>query len=269
MSRFLSRLAFVACLIAIPAWLAWSFSVAGSQSDGRVYDASENAMADVDAALAQAKADKKLLLIALGANWCHDSRAFGSRFSNPDFAATMQKSYEILFVDVGYLDTGFDVIKRFGPPVIYGTPTVLVIDPETEVLLNPKDHTIWRDSYKISLADTLKAFEKIAADRTAQLSSSAISPALQGLYGQIDAFEQKMANRVYAGFAIVGPMLAESRAGGEMPKNLGSYWKQLAKFRYAVTDDLRGLRDDAAKRVAAGEANISIAWPNYEPFDWE
>ena len=48
----------------------------------------------------------------------------------------IQQGYENLFIDVGHYKDKRDITQRFGYPTIFATPTVLIIDPSSETLLN-------------------------------------------------------------------------------------------------------------------------------------
>lgn len=106
-------------------------------------------MADVDAALARASANGKRVLLAMGANWCHDSRAFAGWLETPRFAALLAERYEVVFVDVGSPQTGegrnLDIARRFGMAEFPGTPAVLVLTAQGE-LVNAATAASWRNA---------------------------------------------------------------------------------------------------------------------------
>ncbi|MXP15587.1 thioredoxin family protein [Altererythrobacter confluentis] len=122
---------------------------AHSAPEARAYDEQRNAAADVDAALVRAGAGGKNVLIALGANWCHDSRAFAGWMETPRFAAMLAQRYETVFVDVGNPQQAkgrnLDIARRFGLADIAGTPTVLIVSPDGTVL-NAATAPGWRNA---------------------------------------------------------------------------------------------------------------------------
>lgn len=122
---------------------------ANAHPEARAYDAARDASAVVDAALARAGASGKHVLIAMGANWCHDSRAFAGWLETPRFAAMLAEKYEVVYVNVGMPQTGdghnLDIAKRFGLESIAGTPTVLIIAPDG-ALLNADTAGSWRNA---------------------------------------------------------------------------------------------------------------------------
>ena len=117
--------------------------------EARPYSASTDAMGAVDAALARAEANGRLVLLVMGANWCHDSRALAGWLQQPRFAALVREHCELVFVDAGMPQTGkganIEVARRFGLNELPGTPNVLVIDADG-VLLNPGTATSWRNA---------------------------------------------------------------------------------------------------------------------------
>lgn len=117
--------------------------------EARSYSVSADAMADVDAALAQASISHKPVLLVMGANWCHDSRALAGWLAQPRFATLVEDRFELVFVNVGMPQTGdghnLAIARRFGIEKLPGTPNVLVIDPDG-TLLNRETATTWRNA---------------------------------------------------------------------------------------------------------------------------
>ncbi|MEP0391020.1 MAG: thioredoxin family protein [Erythrobacter sp.] len=117
--------------------------------EARLYDVSENAMADVDAALTRAAENNTRVLIAFGANWCHDSRAFAGWTTSERIGGMISESYELVFVNVGMPQQGDGhnqhVLQRFGIAEQEGTPLVLAATAEGEVL-NADTAQSWRNA---------------------------------------------------------------------------------------------------------------------------
>ena len=117
--------------------------------EATAYDVSEDAQADVDAALGRASESGKRVLLVMGANWCHDSRALAGWLKTPRFAAMIERKYELVFVNVGtpQTDDGYnlDIARRFGVKDLPGTPNVLVLTATGE-LVNGETATSWRDA---------------------------------------------------------------------------------------------------------------------------
>ncbi len=117
--------------------------------EARSYNLSENAMADVDAALSRAKESDKRVLLVMGANWCHDSRALAGWLETERFAALIDAEYELVFVNVGMPQTGdghnIEIAQRFGLEELPGTPNLLIVTADG-TLINADTATTWRNA---------------------------------------------------------------------------------------------------------------------------
>jgi len=271
MPSLYSRLIFIVALVIFSGLVGGCVSAAETDPDGRLFEPVVDPLADVQQALSRADDGDRRALVVLGANWCHDSRALASRLYSPPLAELIQQHYELVFVDVGFLDKGRDVVQQFGVPQFYATPTVLIIDPSTGALVDDEERHIWANAYSVDMSSSVEYFEKWATNDSAADSraySGADATQLQQLYAEIDQFEQQLAERVAAGYAVVGPML-EAYKGDEAPEGFDASWNELRDFRMAIPDDIRELRDEAQRRVSAGEKNIQLVYPEYPLLSWE
>lgn len=95
------------------------------------------AVAAVDAALVEAKAEHKRVLIIVGTDICHDTRGLLGWMKQADSIALLDANYVRVLVDSGSRkDRNLPLLKRFGVNEIKYTPTVLVIDPSSGKLVN-------------------------------------------------------------------------------------------------------------------------------------
>lgn len=133
----------------------------GHDDGPRPYDETRDAMADVDAAFAAAAISGRNVLLALGGNWCHDSRGLASKFQESELAAVIRDHYELVWVDVGYRDRNLDVPARFGVPQLFGTPTILILSPEGELLNRASVHD-WRTADSKPYDETLAYFQRFS-----------------------------------------------------------------------------------------------------------
>ena len=119
------------------------------------FDPSLDAGALVENAMARARADGKKVLLVMGANWCHDSRALAGWLGTPRFRQLVSEKYELAFVDVGTPQTGngrnLDIARRFGIEV-KATPTVLILSSTGE-LLNADTAESWNNASTRSEAE--------------------------------------------------------------------------------------------------------------------
>ena len=115
----------------------------------RSYHVSDNAPAEVDAALARARQSGKRVLLVMGANWCSDSRALAGWLATDRFAELIERKYELVFVNIGMPKSGdghnLGIARRFGLSELPGLPNVLVLTSEG-VLVNPTTATTWRNA---------------------------------------------------------------------------------------------------------------------------
>jgi len=239
------------------------------EQSGELYLPSDNAMADVETAIGAARESNKLALIVMGANWCHDSRGLASRLYQEPLKSLVEENYVTVFVDVGFLEKGKDVISSLGPPVYYATPTVLIVDPVSRRLVNENDRHRWADAFSISMKESVEYFQRMAqTDLTTLREETVITDELQTLFTEIDVFELQQADRLYQAYAVLGPMLEAYKAGNKEVFS-EEYWNGVRDFRYKVAHDVDTLRADARERVNAGENDIKLDYPGYPDFPWE
>jgi thioredoxin-related protein len=153
-------------LMQAPAQLALAEDSVAGHPEASPFNEDANAKADVEAALARARANGKLALIVLGANWCHDSRALAGWFEKRNFTEMLGERYVLVYVDVGMPQMGqgvnMDIARRFGFKKIKGTPTVLIVDGAGK-LLNKKTAPTWRNAASRSGDDIFRAFAEFTA----------------------------------------------------------------------------------------------------------
>lgn len=256
----LAALAICLSVVAVPA------CAAETDPDGALYQPSEDQLADVRQTLERAKANDRLALIVLGANWCHDSRALAARLNKSPLKEVIDENYETVIVDVGYYENGRDVVNQFGVHHYYATPTVLVVDPETGELVNEWDRHQWGDAYRISMDDSVEYFEKWPGMPTEE--HLPVSADLQKLYDEIDEYERQLAGRVEGGYAVVGPMLKAYKDGNEAD-DFDAKWDELRGFRVDVPATVRKLRMEARDHVIAGDQVIELSHSMDIPLSWE
>ncbi|MDJ0979285.1 MAG: thioredoxin family protein [Erythrobacter sp.] len=117
--------------------------------EARSYTVSEDADAEVDAALARAAENGKRVMLVIGANWCHDSRALAGWLGTERFAALISERYELVFVNVGMPQSGdghnIAIAQRFGLSKLPGTPNLLVLTAQGRSV-NADTATSWRNA---------------------------------------------------------------------------------------------------------------------------
>lgn len=93
------------------------------------YDGSADAKKVVAAAVEKAKAEKKRVLVTLGANWCSWCRSLDHLLTNdPKVSAALGKSYVKVNVDVGRMKRNLDLAATWGADPKKGIPLLVVLD---------------------------------------------------------------------------------------------------------------------------------------------
>jgi thiol-disulfide isomerase/thioredoxin len=239
------------------------------EESGELYRPSGNALADLGDVIDMARRNDKLVLVVMGANWCHDSRALAARLYEEPLLSLVREHYETIFIDVGYLDKGKDVINSLGLPVYYATPTVLIVDPQSGKLVNTDNRHLWADAYNVSMEDSVEYFQNMArSDLTSLRAETVANEELAAVLAQVDDFEQRQADRLYRAYGVLGPMLREYKEGNEQAFS-ETYWNEVRDFRYKLAVDIDALRAEAHQRVTAGETDIKLDYPQYQAFAWE
>jgi thiol:disulfide interchange protein len=128
------------------------------------YDEQANATAQVRVAKARARATHKLLLIDLGGNWCLDCRLLAASMDIAPLKAFLARHYEIVTVDVGRMDKNLAIPAHYGlTDRLAGVPSLLVVDPRSDKLLNEGRTAALADARSMSpqgLADWLAQWVK-------------------------------------------------------------------------------------------------------------
>src|SRR5437899_157532 len=73
------------------------------------YDNHADAHKDIEAALRQARADDRLVLLDFGANWCLDCIVLSRLFEDKTVRSFLQDNFHVVQVDVGNWDRNLDV----------------------------------------------------------------------------------------------------------------------------------------------------------------
>jgi thioredoxin 1 len=117
-------------------------SPAPSRASTALYDPTANARADVEAALAAAKADGKRVLIDFGADWCPDCHSLSAFMDGPAGRALIEPAFHVVRVDVGMWDHNLDVAKDYGDAIWKGIPAVVALDADGKVVGSSADGSL-------------------------------------------------------------------------------------------------------------------------------
>lgn len=205
----------------------------------------------------QAATANKLLLVVLGANWCHDSVKLLERFNQPEMAQALTARFNMAFVDVAYLEFGKTTAQRYQLPHYYGTPTVLIIEPKTRQLLNKTDVMHWTNAASFDVAayqqyflhsNFVQQFEK------EQQQLSGINP--QQLL-QINQFEQQQAAQLALAYQHIGPLLKSYKTSGKpASREFKKLWDEVKVFRNNILPTVKQLQQHA--KVGAADKPLVL-----------
>ncbi len=221
-------------------------------SDEPYFAGQQPSLAQLQQAQTKAAAEDKLLMLVLGADWCHDSQALMAHFSEAEFKSQLQQRFVVQAYDVGFVERGFNVTEAYGQPTYYGTPTVMVIDPETGQVLNKADWQHWTNAASHNADDFNNYF----------LEGSFTAPAPNNAWQQrVQAFEAQQARRVRAGFQAVSPLMQAYMASDrqEASAEFMALWSELADFRNKVFD----------ATVKLSQQTEATELPQFAPQSWE
>jgi hypothetical protein len=194
----------------------------------------------------QAATEHKLLLVVLGATWCHDSIKLLEHFNQSTMAQALKQRFAMAFVDVAYLEFGQAVTTRYQLPLYYGTPMVLIIDPKTRQLLNKTDLMHWTNAAAFDGAAYRQYFlqtDFVAQFATQQQALAGIKP--QHLV-QINQFEQQQAAQLMRAYQQLGPLLKAYKTSGQPASpEFKTRWDKIKAFRSNILPEVHKLQQQA------------------------
>lgn len=238
------------------------------ENSPKVYVESADPMQDVQNGLNKALTNNKRLLLVLGAQWCHDSRGLASNFATPEMSAITNAHYEVVYVDVGYFNDLRAITERFSQPHYFATPTVMIIDPQTETLLNAGDMAMWGSADSVALDEYLAYFDRYSIQSSptdiVQQTINNEQKMTREAKKQLQAFAKFQAQRLMEAYTVLAPNMIIEDETKEPNQVFFDQWGEVRKFRMSLQKDLQALREKAQK-----EQLSQLELPTYPPFSWE
>lgn len=102
-------------------------TASGAPGDWILYDPTLDVPAAIDAALADARAQGKLVLLEFGGDWCPDCHVLASYLEEPRAKQILDASYIVVRVDVGYFDRNLETATRYGDVIAVGVPSIVIL----------------------------------------------------------------------------------------------------------------------------------------------
>lgn len=124
-------------LIAVALLSALPFSSGAAE---RLYPEASRAKADIEAALKEAKAGNKRVIVDFGGDWCTDCKILDINLKKPENAALLKERFVLVHVNVGDkgIKENFDVAERYGIPLNKGVPALAVLEADGRVVYAQK-----------------------------------------------------------------------------------------------------------------------------------
>ncbi len=232
-----------------------------------VFSPVTNLAEQVEQTLMTAKTQNKKALFVLGAQWCHDSKGLAKNFATPQMQEILSANYQVLFIDVGYLEKGFEVVKQFNLPIYYGTPTVMVVEPHSAEIMNRANMQKWLSADNVPLNEYVDYFGGFV---TGNIMPTEQDQAMQTYLKVIDNFENEQAKRLKEAYGVIGPLLKQYMESEkkEASDEFSNKWEQVRTLRYGIQDDIHTLVEQAKANVAA-KSSMPLTLPVYPAFTWE
>lgn len=99
-----------------------------------IYSETADAKADIAAALKQAKAEHKRVILDFGGDWCGDCQVLDIYFHQDPNAELLSKHFILVHVWIGHFDQNLDIPETYGVPLKKGVPALAVLDAHGKVL---------------------------------------------------------------------------------------------------------------------------------------
>jgi thioredoxin 1 len=103
-----------------------------------IYPVGVNAQKEIDDAIRKAGPARKRVLVVFGGNWCYDCHVLDEAFHSPEIAPTLNKSFDVVHVDIGEMNKNLDVAKKYDIPLDRGVPAIAVVESDGTLLFSQK-----------------------------------------------------------------------------------------------------------------------------------
>ncbi len=99
-----------------------------------LYSESADPKVDIAAALKQARAEHKRVILDFGGDWCGDCQVLDIYFHQQPNLDLLDKNFVLVHVWIGHMDQHVDVAAKYGVPLNRGVPALAVLDASGKVL---------------------------------------------------------------------------------------------------------------------------------------
>jgi len=122
-----------------------------------LYSAETDPKADIAAALQQAGAEHKRVILDFGGDWCGDCQVLDIYFHQPPNLELLNNNFIVVHVDIGHFDKNLDITDKYGIPLKKGVPALAVLDSSGNVVYSQQaaEFGDMRYMYPASVTDFL------------------------------------------------------------------------------------------------------------------
>jgi thiol:disulfide interchange protein len=120
-----------------------------------LYSETANPTSDIAAALKQARAENKRVILDFGGNWCGDCQVLNIYMHQSPNAELLDKHFIVVHVDIGHMDHNVDVAKKYNVPIEKGVPALAVLDSHGKLLYSEREK-----EFEHTTAEEVTAFLK-------------------------------------------------------------------------------------------------------------
>lgn len=113
-------------------------AVGANSSSREIYPDPSQARADVAAAIKQASATHKRVLIDFGGNWCGDCQVLDIYFHNEQNRPILESNFVLVHVNIGHMDENVDLAQKYKVPLERGVPALAVLSENGTLLYSQR-----------------------------------------------------------------------------------------------------------------------------------
>lgn len=126
-----------------------------------IYPPPPQAAADIAAALKQASAAHKRVILDFGGNWCADCHVLDFYFHDAANRGLLDANFVLVHVNIGRRDVNLDIASRYEVPLNRGVPAVAVLNSRGKLLYSQKtgEFEAMRSMQSAAVTDFLNAWK--------------------------------------------------------------------------------------------------------------
>ncbi len=103
-----------------------------------IYSETADPNADIAAALKQARAEHKRVLLDFGGDWCGDCQVLDIYFHQAPNDALLAKNFVLVHVFIGHIDKNLEIPEKYGVAIKKGVPALAVVSAKGEPIFAQK-----------------------------------------------------------------------------------------------------------------------------------